>query len=960
MKQSSFFSKKFFQKVVLTSLILSFSFVRSVYAFPIPGLSSILMTALGLAPYGGQTLAAIQCGCSGGMLYVVHDYRTKLVLPVYQDALTLYHTPQNAAGLLVPGNYQLGNLFGPTVCMMGAPPLCIPIPAYRIKNFGNGGLNVEGAAAAINPLAWTALAATIGAAGLAILLADGDDGTAEGSPGCNATLESLSLKGDGENGPVWLHVETPGRTSWPQIDIGEKSDEETEYGYRWGGAISGSSESETVQFSGDGIKKVNVTVGDALGNTVTRECPLVYVDSQASTINPDSDQLNVSCTVSKQQAAVGESVSYSVKAYGGSGNYTYQWDGDITGAVTTYIEPTSSYLDTFYGTNSTTVNFSRPGVKIAKVTLTDTNPEEGDPKEVVRYCAPVEVYSSSEDAVCEPGLLSARCWAEKRSVSPGEKITYTARGMGGMPGGEEITLVNAELLINGHRVDWMRPCQNDKNLVNMFDGYDWWGSAGNMPEPGDIVEVTLRSVDGRYELTGEIEWPESGETSGTPTYDSCEGSGEPTDGGLTCEGYAIPEAGTQTTCVDNYNQGSATAGYPPIGNETAVTTASNGEKITFKVCSPGIRNTTGGVDYEPVEGVVRPVEYQWGDTIPSHSEFEGMGSCARMERKYGNHPHGYHWMWISTGKWELVKDGIPSSYSSNSSTVENTSDSADWLYDWVEDPVAYDGVNETTTEENITNDNNSNDNSTNTSINYSAINNHKASFLFDNAGTRVMNLLSPKLSASGAQSMVAKSKANGDDTIYLYLINQGDGPYVPQSFYVNDQIGGEIDQQKLAGYRARLSALKQLGYKIIFWLRADDSASMMSQSISNYKKYHQDVVANFDSYAAGYVIGLESNEYMDAGTERALIADMKSRTSKTVGVHLGASSSYDARARDSGADVYYKQYGWVSCSKVASMTASAISTVSPMKVVAAEYDKDSDNGCGAAALQAGAIGYGNG
>jgi hypothetical protein len=99
--------------------------------------------------------------------------------------------------------------------------------------------------------------------------------------------------------------------------------------------------------------------------------------------------------------------------------------------------------------------------------------------------------------------------------------------------------------------------------------------------------------------------------------------------------------------------------------------------------------------------------------------------------------------------------------------------------------------------------------------------------------------------------------------------------------------------------------------KIIFWIRADDSASMMKQSIQNYEKYHQDVINNFDQYAAGYVIGLETNEYMDASTEKVLIADLKSRTNKTVGIHLGSSSSYDSRAKNSGADVNYKQYGFV-------------------------------------------------
>lgn len=85
-------------------------------------------------------------------------------------------------------------------------------------------------------------------------------------------------------------------------------------------------------------------------------------------------------------------------------------------------------------------------------------------------------------------------------------------------------------------------------------------------------------------------------------------------------------------------------------------TTYNGQQIQYKIC-PGIRNPAGGTDYPAKEGVVRPTQYSWGDVIPSHSHLYGMKSCERMERKYPNHPVGYHWMWIGPGgAWELVKD----------------------------------------------------------------------------------------------------------------------------------------------------------------------------------------------------------------------------------------------------------------------------------------------------------------
>jgi hypothetical protein len=250
---------------------------------------------------------------------------------------------------------------------------------------------------------------------------------------------------------------------------------------------------------------------------------------------------------------------------------------------------------------------------------------------------------------------------------------------------------------------------------------------------------------------------------------------------------------------------------------------------------------------------------------------------------------------------------------------------------------------------------------------FASVTGQKASFLFDKTKTRVMNSLSQKMTDSEFNKIVSRSKANGDNTIYLFLINEANGKWSGFSFYNNHQIGGEINQSEVTRYKKRLDILKANGYKIVFWVRSDDSPHFNPMALTNYKKYHQDVVDTFGSYADGYVIGLEINEYFrDSSVDKTMVADLRSRTTKTVGVHYGRETKWDDRAKISGADIYYKQYGFSSsnggipCSEVAQKTANAIQTVSPMKVVAAEYDGSSSKGCGAYGVQAGAIGYGNG
>ncbi len=127
-------------KLFLSVLMAFTLFGQSANALSIPGLPTGVLSGEGLlTPYGGINLFSVVCTGSGSLLHVVFDFRTKLVFPVHQSIATIYHTPQNIGFLMTPGNYQLGNLRTPEVCIIGLVGFGIPIPAFGINNFGNGG-----------------------------------------------------------------------------------------------------------------------------------------------------------------------------------------------------------------------------------------------------------------------------------------------------------------------------------------------------------------------------------------------------------------------------------------------------------------------------------------------------------------------------------------------------------------------------------------------------------------------------------------------------------------------------------------------------------------------------------------------------------------------------------------------------------------------------------------------------
>ena len=228
---------------------------------------------------------------------------------------------------------------------------------------------------------------------------------------------------------------------------------------------------------------------------------------------------------------------------------------------------------------------------------------------------------------------------------------------------------------------------------------------------------------------------------------------------------------------------------------------------------------------------------------------------------------------------------------------------------------------------------------------------HRASFLFKNHDLMTLGYLTEtEENMARTEALMAQ---NGDDTVYLYTRNDdtrtfGLHPVHPQP-----------------DWEQRIDRLTSKGFKSVLWLTPDDSPNVTRQSLEAHKAHYAEMVRRFDSRVAGYVIGLEVDEYWSAEQAQAMTAYLKSITGKPVGVHMtdGVGGLKGDTRYYAGADYIYLQTGFgVTPAQVAAMVAEAAKLGIP--VIASEYHLDNDQAgalaLGDAACSAGAVGTGNG
>jgi hypothetical protein len=189
------------------------------------------------------------------------------------------------------------------------------------------------------------------------------------------------------------------------------------------------------------------------------------------------------------------------------------------------------------------------------------------------------------------------------------------------------------------------------------------------------------------------------------------------------------------------------------------------------------------------------------------------------------------------------------------------------------------------------------------------------------------------------------------------LINQGDTHIYIYSQNGDDGIGNVSPQ---SDWEVRLDHLNSRGLRPVLWLMADDSPNLASKPLSYHKSHNSEMVRRFDDKVDGYVIGLEVDEYWSAAQVREMVADLKAKTNKPVGVHLspGIKPEYLDNA-----DIVYLQTGFdLNESQFRAKVTEALSLGKP--VIVSEYHMDSSSTVakryGDIACQMGAVGTGNG
>ncbi len=117
---------------------------------------------------------------------------------------------------------------------------------------------------------------------------------------------------------------------------------------------------------------------------------------------------------------------------------------------------------------------------------------------------------------------------------------------------------------------------------------------------------------------------------------------------------------------------------------------------------------------------------------------------------------------------------------------------------------------------------------------------------------------------------------NGDTHIDLYIRASSPSPVSHGSTVT---AGGS--------YLSYLTELKNAGLAPVLWLTPESSYAVDHQGTMDAQKaFMSSVVADYDGVTSAYVVCLECDEYWSAAQVTELAANLKSSTSKPIGVHL--------------------------------------------------------------------------
>ena len=239
---------------------------------------------------------------------------------------------------------------------------------------------------------------------------------------------------------------------------------------------------------------------------------------------------------------------------------------------------------------------------------------------------------------------------------------------------------------------------------------------------------------------------------------------------------------------------------------------------------------------------------------------------------------------------------------------------------------------------------------------------HDATFLLDDAGTRIMNNLGrPRHDFC---RLADRSKSIGADTLYLFSINERDG-YPSVNPFKHGHWFGPVDEDVMEDWDRKFIDAARRGLSSVIWLMPDDSPGVyraLRENPEGLAEFTRKIYKRFRWAVTGWCIALEPEEYKHVFPSiQAAARALKAEGADYIGCHGVTGSTWGTMSTPE-CNVHFHQYGWdKSPAYIESETRHIAGRIGSRKLVAAEYNRSSNNPeQGRAAIRGGAIATGNG
>lgn len=216
--------------------------------------------------------------------------------------------------------------------------------------------------------------------------------------------------------------------------------------------------------------------------------------------------------------------------------------------------------------------------------------------------------------------------------------------------------------------------------------------------------------------------------------------------------------------------------------------------------------------------------------------------------------------------------------------------------------------------------------------------------------------LYPSFNSKKRKNLRKKFKKSGYTHMYIYIMNQNDYGGPAFNFY-----------EKADRYKLLLEELLADGIAPVVWLAPDDAPDLHNKYNEQLlKDTWKKIIPVLDPLVSSYVLGLEMDEYWSAEQQDRLGIALKKLTDKPIFVHL-RTSKWKPVLLDWASGIIY-QYGFgKTVEQITQETTSMLAILAkhPHKTfIAGEYSirqsQNKSRKLGDAAINAGAMGFGNG